>query len=81
VDGVSHADIVAFDTATGALIASFDPAVSTTVAAIAATADTVYVGGTFNNVRGVVATMPLRSPCQPVPCGLGTRIRMLLSVL
>jgi hypothetical protein len=44
---VSDAQVVAFDSVTGALIAALDPSVSTTVAAIAATAATVCVGGTL----------------------------------
>ena len=53
VDGVSRAHIAAFDTASGALTASFHPTVNKTVLALAATAGTVFLGGTFDSVNSV----------------------------
>ncbi|OMQ16487.1 hypothetical protein A7K94_0202185 [Modestobacter sp. VKM Ac-2676] len=45
--------MAAFDTATGALVADFRPSASSQVRAIAATADTVYLGGAFTSVGEV----------------------------
>jgi trimeric autotransporter adhesin len=52
VDGATHNHLAAFDTATGALVTSFNPSVSGQVRGIAATNSTVYVGGNFFNVNG-----------------------------
>lgn len=54
---VSRQNILAFDAATGALDSVFVPALSGSVLDLAAgpSADTVYVGGTFNQVNGVNA--------------------------
>ncbi|MFB4296090.1 LamG-like jellyroll fold domain-containing protein [Actinomadura sp. NTSP31] len=52
VDGQARGHVAAFDTATGALDASFAPSVSAKVRAIAATDSTVYLGGNFFNVNG-----------------------------
>jgi Concanavalin A-like lectin/glucanases superfamily/PKD domain len=56
VDGATHNHLVAFDTATGALVTSFNPSVSGQVRGIAATNSTVYVGGNFFNVNGSART-------------------------
>jgi hypothetical protein len=45
--------LAAYDTATGALIASFAPALDATVNAIVATGNTVYVGGRFSSANHV----------------------------
>ncbi len=50
VNGQTRSRIAAFDTATGALVATFAPNVGYQVYAIAATATTVYVGGNFQGV-------------------------------
>ncbi|MFC6878195.1 MULTISPECIES: LamG-like jellyroll fold domain-containing protein [Actinomadura] len=52
VDGQERKHVAAFDTATGALVPGFKPAVSAKVRGIAATASTVYLGGNFFNVNG-----------------------------
>jgi hypothetical protein len=54
VDGATRSRIAAFSTATGALITTFKPIMSTQVNAIAATNTTVYVGGVFTTANGVV---------------------------
>ena len=56
VDGVSHGHIVAFDTATGARVASFAPTMNGTVRAITATNSTVYVAGDFTTANGTART-------------------------
>jgi hypothetical protein len=56
VDGAPHVRIAAFNTATGALIASFAPSFNARVKAIAATNTTVYVGGSFTTANGVART-------------------------
>jgi hypothetical protein len=53
VDGVDRHRLAAFDTATGALVTSFKPAMSSRVRALAVTSDTVYAGGHFTMVDGV----------------------------
>src|SRR6202042_592019 len=50
--GNTRGHIVAFSTATGALIKTFAPAVNGRVKAIAATNSTVYAGGSFTAVGG-----------------------------
>lgn len=45
--------LAAFSTATGALISTFKPILSTTVNAVVATNTTVYVGGVFTTANGV----------------------------
>ena len=50
VDGQTARRIAALDPTTGALVPDFRPAVTASVRAIVATADTVYVGGDFNAV-------------------------------
>jgi PKD repeat protein len=52
IAGVSRYRIAAFDTATGALIASFNAGTNSQVRAIAATNTAVYVGGTFTEAGG-----------------------------
>ncbi|MGI8870707.1 MAG: LamG-like jellyroll fold domain-containing protein [Mycobacteriales bacterium] len=52
VDGVARNHIAAFSTATGALVTSFAPSISSQVRAIAVSARTVYVGGGFSYVNG-----------------------------
>ena len=52
VDGVAHNRLIAFDTATGALVAGFNPNLNNTVLALAATNSTVYVGGSFSTASG-----------------------------
>ncbi|GAB2691638.1 hypothetical protein GCM10027194_27540 [Thalassiella azotivora] len=54
--GVRHERIVAFDTATGRVVHSFDAHLDARVSAIAATNDTVYVGGSFLSANGVSRT-------------------------
>ncbi|MDQ1674112.1 MAG: hypothetical protein QOC98_2674, partial [Frankiaceae bacterium] len=49
-DGVSRSRVAAYDTATGALVASFAPRPQYTVTSVVATASTVYLGGDFNGV-------------------------------
>ena len=53
VDGQARYRIAAFDTATGALVTSFKPAVNATVGAIAVSSTTVYAGGVFTAVGSV----------------------------
>ncbi|SEO79289.1 PKD domain-containing protein [Trujillonella endophytica] len=53
VDGQSRRRVAAFDTATGALVAGFAPAVQSQVAALAVTNDTVYMGGSITAVGSV----------------------------
>ena len=50
VNGISHRRIAAFDTATGNLIAGFNPPMNYDVNAIVATNTTVYAGGSFQGV-------------------------------
>ncbi|WP_109505943.1 PKD domain-containing protein [Nocardioides speluncae] len=52
VDGVAHGHLAAFNTATGALVNSFDPSVGSTVRGVDATNDTVYAGGNFFSANG-----------------------------
>ena len=52
VDGVARNHIVAFDTATGAVVTTFRASVSGQVRAISATDSTVYVGGNFFSANG-----------------------------
>jgi hypothetical protein len=52
VDGQTRNRIAAFDTATGALVASFQPSLSSRVRALAATNTTLYVGGNFFSAGG-----------------------------
>ncbi len=53
VNGMSKSRIVAFDTATGAVITSFAGSVNGEVFAVAATATTVYFSGSFSGANGV----------------------------
>jgi PKD repeat protein len=53
VNGVSKNRLVAFDTATGAVISSFAGSANGEVFAVAATASTVYFGGNFSQSNGV----------------------------
>ncbi len=53
VDGQTRRRVAAFDTATGALVAGFAPAVQSQVAALAVTDDTVYMGGSITAVGSV----------------------------
>lgn len=52
VNGQQRGRIAAFDTATGALVASFAPTFGYNVKSIVATDTTVYVGGLFASVNG-----------------------------
>jgi PKD repeat protein len=52
VNGVARNRIAAFSTATGALVTTFAPSVSSQVRAIAATSSAVYFGGNFASVNG-----------------------------
>src|SRR3954452_1139729 len=45
--------VAAYDTRTGTLVSSFAPSVSSQVRALAATNDTVYLGGNFSALGGV----------------------------
>lgn len=56
IAGVARYRIAAFDTATGALITSFNAGVNSQVRAIVATDTTVYVGGIFTNAGGQART-------------------------
>ncbi|NEK85474.1 PKD domain-containing protein [Blastococcus saxobsidens] len=53
VDGQTRRRVAAFDTATGALLPGFAPAVQSQVAALAVTNDTVYMGGSITAVGSV----------------------------
>jgi PKD repeat protein len=53
VNGVSKSRVAAFNTATGALNTAFVPTANNQVYTVAATATTVYLGGTFSSVKGV----------------------------
>jgi len=55
-NGQARNRIAAYDTATGALVMTFRPAVTGAVRAIAATNTTVYLGGSFTAVGGVSRT-------------------------
>ncbi len=55
-DGQTRSRIAAYSTATGALVTTFKPAVSSTVRALTATNSTVYAGGDFSAVGGVSRT-------------------------
>ena len=52
VNGVAHSRIAALDPTTGAPIADFKPSANASVRAIAATASTVYLGGSFSSLNG-----------------------------
>jgi PKD repeat protein len=52
VNGTAHSHIVAINTSTGAIDASFNASTSGQVSSIVATNTTVYVGGSFTNSRG-----------------------------
>ena len=56
VSGNTRNRVAAFDTATGALIASFSPNVGGRVKTIIATNDRVYIGGGFTTVNGIGRT-------------------------
>src|SRR4051794_3476735 len=56
VNGQPRRRVAAFDTATGALVATWHPSISSQVRAIAATADTVYLGGSITAVGSVSRT-------------------------
>lgn len=51
VDGNPYYRIAAFSTATGAVIPSFKPVLSTQARSVAATNSTVYIGGAFKSVN------------------------------
>ncbi|MGO7983740.1 hypothetical protein ACC691_38510, partial [Rhizobium johnstonii] len=53
VAGVSHQRIVAFDTASGAVIPSFAASANAIVYAVAASNTTVYFAGSFTSATGV----------------------------
>jgi hypothetical protein len=50
INGVPRYRVAAFDTATGNLVGTFHPAVSSRVRGLAVTADRVYIGGAFTSV-------------------------------
>ena len=50
IDGTPRGHIAAFDTATGALVATFAPAISSQVRALATTSTTVFAGGSYLKV-------------------------------
>lgn len=52
VDGLARGHVAAFDTATGALVATFAPNVSNEVRALAATNSAVFIGGGYGTVNG-----------------------------
>src|SRR4051794_21051442 len=56
IDGQVRKRVAAFDTATGALVATWAPNVNSQVRAVAATASTVYLGGSITAVGGVSRT-------------------------
>ncbi len=60
VDGFARGHIVAFDTATGALVPGFTPNIGGNVRTVQATNDTVWVGGAFTAV-GASTRMRLAS--------------------
>ncbi|TFD56802.1 PKD domain-containing protein [Cryobacterium suzukii] len=53
VGGVARYRLAAFDTASGALVSSWTPAVNASVKSLATYGDTVYVGGVFTTAGGV----------------------------
>ncbi|MGY1771717.1 PKD domain-containing protein [Blastococcus sp. SYSU D00813] len=55
-DGQTRNRVAAYDTRTGALVATFKPSVNGQVTAIAATDSTVYMGGSLTGVGGVSRT-------------------------
>src|SRR4051812_1158577 len=55
-NGQARNRIAAYDTATGALVTTFRPAVTGAVRALAATNTTVYLGGSFTAAGGVSRT-------------------------
>lgn len=55
VNGAGRQRIAAFDTATGALVSTFKPALNGRIRGLAVTADAVYAGGDFTTVNGTVA--------------------------
>lgn len=52
INGVGRYRVAAFDTASGNLVTTFRPALSSRVRALAVTADRVYIGGAFTSVDG-----------------------------
>ncbi|MET0692450.1 MAG: hypothetical protein ABWY56_00890, partial [Propionibacteriaceae bacterium] len=52
VDGVARGRVVAFDTATGNVVPTFQPALNGNVRGLAATNSAVYVGGSFSTAMG-----------------------------
>ncbi len=56
VNGVTRNRVVAFDTATGAVISSFAGSANGQVYAVTASASTVYIAGTFTAASGVQRT-------------------------
>jgi hypothetical protein len=52
INGTARYRVAAFDTATGNLVTTFRPAVSSRVRALGVTADRVYIGGAFTSVDG-----------------------------
>jgi PKD repeat protein len=56
VDGATHNRLAAFDTASGALVTSFNASLSGTVYAVTASNTTVYAGGTFGSASGITRT-------------------------
>ena len=56
VDGRARSHVAAFDSATGALLNSFQPTINGQVRALAATNDTVYAGGSFMSAEGAART-------------------------
>jgi hypothetical protein len=56
VSGATRYRVAGFDTATGALIASFAPNVNGRVKTVIVTNDRVYIGGGFTTVNGIPRT-------------------------
>ena len=60
IAGQTRYRIAAFDTATGALVTSFNPGLDSQVRAMVATNSTVYVGGAFTSANGGGPRQPAR---------------------
>jgi PKD repeat protein len=83
VDTRTRYRIAAFDVATGALVTSFNPTVSSRINAVVATNTTVYLGGIFGSVQkqtrpGVAALAASNGAIQPfAPTPAGGEVRAL----
>ena len=56
IAGATRYRIAAFDTATGALVATFKPIINAPIQAVTATNNAVVIGGSFTSVNGVTRT-------------------------